>query len=113
MTDLAAYQGTVLYKLILIYLLNLADWLCTAVLLHTGGFFEANPLMNVFIGEPAAAAVLKGLLPALVILGLSRLLGRLDSGGLQQVDRCAAFVLTLYFMLCTAHLMNFVILFLR
>ena len=34
------------HKLFFLYLLNLADWLCTEALLATGKFFEANPIMR-------------------------------------------------------------------
>ena len=48
-------------KLFFLYLLNLVDWICTEVLLSTGRFVEANPIMN---------PVLRGFLPTLLLKGL-------------------------------------------
>ena len=48
----------------LIYLMNVVDWVCTLSLLRTGRFYEANPLMQSYIGSPTFGFVIKVLFPA-------------------------------------------------
>ncbi len=99
-------------KLYLIYALNVADWICTSVLLRAGGFYEANPLMRSVAGDASWSFLLKCIAPILLTAGLFRLIGRLDREGLMHVDRFISFVLVFYLALCLNHIANFVMLFL-
>ena len=51
------------HKLFFLYGLNLADWLCTAALLATGRFYEANPLMSRILPHFLPTLLLKGVIP--------------------------------------------------
>ena len=97
-------------KLSLLYSLNIADWVCTVILLRSGRFYEANPLMNAVIGNLPLSFVVKCIVPVLLIWLIVRMLRRLDREGLKKVDRFIAFVLVLYTALCIDHIVNFLIL---
>ena len=96
-------------KLCLIYALNIADWICTVTLLRIGGFYEANPLMRPLIGEPLSGLIVKGLLPAVLLVLVSRLSRRLETWESLLLNRFISFVLALYSVLCTVHIMNFIV----
>ena len=53
-------------KLIIIYILNVLDIFLTLVLIRTGYFMEANPLMALLIDDSFFAIALKSFLPALL-----------------------------------------------
>ncbi|MBQ6336775.1 MAG: hypothetical protein IJI50_06050 [Ruminococcus sp.] len=99
--------------LLLIYALNVADWICTVVLLRGGGFFEANPLMRGIVGDISAGFAVKCLLPLLLILVLARLFSTLNEPELHGTERVVKAVFGFYLFLCVNHIANFVILFLR
>ena len=100
-------------KLYIIYIMNVADWVCTVVLLRSGGFFEANPLAAGFVGDLSLGFVMKCVVSAGIIWLLMRLVGLLSDDGLRTADRFISFGVGFYFLLCSVHIVNFVILFLR
>ena len=53
-------------RLIILYFLNIADYFFTIVLISSGLFVEANPIMNLFISG-AEGFVLKCVLPLLLV----------------------------------------------
>lgn len=55
-------------KLFFLYALNLVDWLCTEVLLGTGRFVEANPVMNPVMRSFLPTLLIKGVLPLALCL---------------------------------------------
>ena len=110
MTFRTAY---IIRKLYLIFLLNIADWICTVTLLGSGGFYEANPLMRPVIGNIAFGILFKGILPAGLVIMISRVLRRMDVGGLRRSDCFISFALTYYLGLCVIHIANFLLLFLK
>lgn len=55
-------------RLFFLYGLNLTDWVCTGVLLSTGRFFEANPLMSPVVGSFWQTFLIKVVLPLLLVL---------------------------------------------
>ena len=99
------------HKLFVLYLLNLADWLCTEALLATGKFFEANPIMRPVLSGFLPTLLLKGLLP----LGLSLLCALLHR--LSRVDdsRFSSALLNtgivVYSLVNLWHIVNFLLLF--
>ena len=95
-------------KLCLIYSLNIADWICTVTLLSSGGFFEANPLMRPVLGDVSLGFLVKGILPAFLLLFVGHMAGSLGKGA-RWVDRCAGWVLALYTALCAVHIVNFAV----
>lgn len=55
-------------KLMFLYLLNVVDWFCTQVLIDTGYFHEANPLMIWIMDYPIVGFFVKCLLPLALII---------------------------------------------
>lgn len=55
-------------KLMFLYLLNVVDWFCTQVLIDTGYFHEANPLMIWIMDYPIVVFFVKCLLPLALII---------------------------------------------
>ena len=76
------------------------------MLLHTGGFYEANPLMRPVMENPLLGLAVKGVLPAVLLLLVRRMLRELGERELARVDRCASFVVALYTALCLVHIVN-------
>ena len=68
-TSAARKSGFSFYqRLFFLYGLNLTDWLCTGVLLSTGRFYEANPLMSPVVGSFGQTLLIKGVLPLFMVL---------------------------------------------
>lgn len=100
-------------KLILIYLLNVSDWVCTVALLHTGLFYEANPLAQQFIGSIPLGLLIKCVLPAAAITVVAVLLRYLNAKELSSADNIIAFVLVFYLFISVDHIINFTVLILQ
>ena len=105
-------QYSIKRKLYLLYSLNAADWICTAVLLRSGRFFEVNPLTRLFIDNTSAGFAIKCIIPAALITLTVRACDRLSSDDLRRVDMFASFALVFYTVLGIDHIVNFAILFL-
>ena len=108
---ISALKSSLRHKLFLIYALNLADWLCTALLLRSGRFYEANPLARLFIHSLPLSCALKLVFPAVVIAVVLRLSRQLDEPQLRRVEMFVCFSLTFYTALCIDHIVNFALLF--
>ena len=93
-------------KLLLIYALNVADWICTVILLHTERFCEANPLMRPFLTNIPSGFLLKCLFPAAAILAIRFTLRQLDPDELRIADRFIAFALVFYAAIGVDHIIN-------
>ena len=104
-------KSTLKQKLYLLYSLNAADWICTAALLRSGRFFEANPLAGTFIWNTSAGFAIKCVIPAAVITLIVRAIRGLEPDDLRLVDMFASFALVFYTALCIDHIINFSILF--
>ncbi len=50
-------------KLFFLYFLNVCDWFCTQVLIDTGYFHEANPIMGWIMDYPIVGFFVKCILP--------------------------------------------------
>jgi hypothetical protein len=98
-------------KLCLLHSMNTADWICTAVLLRTGRFFEANPLSALFIGDISAGFIIKCIVPSAAILLIARAAAMLDADGLRTADRWICFGLAFYTAVSVDHVVNFILLF--
>lgn len=98
-------------KLGLLYLLNLIDWICTEVLLGSGKFVEANPLMQPVLSGFTSTLLLKGALP-LVLVALCALLYKLSG---EHENRFANILLNIgivaYSLVNLWHIFNFILLF--
>lgn len=56
------------YKLSLLYLFNVLDYIFTILLIRTGLFIEANPFMINIINNPSQSILLKICLPAILLV---------------------------------------------
>ena len=113
MVELTNAKLSLKIKLYLLYSLNAADWICTAVLLRSGLFFEANPLTRTFIDNTSAGFAIKCIAPAALITLIARASDILDINDLRRVGLFAAFALIFYTALGVSHIINFAILFLE
>ena len=93
----------------MLYALNIADWVCTVALLRTGSFYEANPLMRPLIAQPLSGLLVKCLLPAILVLSVSRMMRGLGEREQGLVDRFICFALALYCALCMIHILSFAV----
>ena len=100
-------------KLLLVFALNLVDWLCTVVLLGTGLFQEANPLMREIIGNLPQGFFAKCLFPAAAIFAVMVMLRWMEVKELRIADRFISFVLVFYLAIDLDHILNFLLLFFR
>ena len=55
------------YKLSLLYLLNVSDIIFTLLLINSGYYIEANPIMATILNQPVKLFLVKILLPALLL----------------------------------------------
>ena len=94
----------------LVYSMNVADWICTVVLLHSGRFYEANPLMQQIIDSLPQGFLFKCLFPALIIFVLIFTMRLLDQCELAVADRFISFVLVFYVAINIDHVINFLLL---
>ena len=98
-------------KLFFLYFLNLIDWICTEVLLMTGKFFEANPIMQTVLENFWSTVLIKGLLPlALIIVCciIYKFAGEIDSPITNILINIG---IVAYALLNAWHILNFVLLF--
>lgn len=63
----AKYLYNIKRKLMLVYILNFTDYIATKILLSTGLFFEGNFFMRNIISENFMSALIKLLLPLLLL----------------------------------------------
>ena len=98
-------------KLYLLYMMNVSDWICTAVLLRSGRFSEANPLAVGVMNSLSLGFLIKVMLSAAVIWLVYRLIERLDDSGLATADSAVSFTLVIYSSIHIVHAVNFLILF--
>lgn len=102
-------RSSIRVKLCLLYLMNVADWICTVVLTRAGGYAEANPLMAPVIGELSWSFVLKCVLPAAALYLIDRLCLTLPDGDLRAADRWVCFAAVFYTAILLDHTINFII----
>ena len=108
--ELSIKRSKLFRKLALIYLLNIVDWACTVILLNTGRYFEANPLMRQFIGSLPGGFFTKCLLPAFAVSAVIFALRMLDRRDLFVADQFISFVLVFYTAVNLDHVINFLLL---
>ena len=102
-------RTSLLRKLYLLYALNVADWLCTVTLLHTGDFYEANPLMSHVVGSIPLGFLFKCVLPAVLMAAVFLLSGKLNRGERVWVDSFVSFVVVVYTAICVVHIIDFIL----
>lgn len=99
------------FKLLMLYLLNVSDWLCTEALLSSGRFYEANPIMQSVVGDFWLTLLVKGILPLILVL-LCAVIFKLAGS---EEGRFAGVIVNIgiiaYSLLNVWHIANFVLLF--
>lgn len=99
------------FKLLMLYLLNVSDWICTEVLISSGRFYEANPIMQPVVDSFWLTLLVKGILPLVLVL-LCAFIFRL--AGCEE-NRFASWIINFaiiaYSLLNIWHIANFVLLF--
>lgn len=98
-------------RLTLLYVLNLADWLCTEALLSSGRFVEANPVMRPVMGQFPMTLLIKVALPLFLVLLCAliyRLAGEIES---KFANAMLLIGLVAYSLVNLWHIFNFVLLF--
>ncbi len=99
-------------KLFFLYLLNISDWFCTQVLIDTGYFHEANPLMNWIMDYPLVGFFVKCILP----LALSIIIWLFYKIFKIQQNKFTNFIIytgvIIYSTVILVHIVNFLLLFL-
>lgn len=98
-------------RLGLLYLLNLIDWICTEVLIGSGRFTEANPIMQPVLNGFGTTLLIKGVIPlALIILCgvLFKLTGETEN---KVANVLITIGIVAYSLVNLWHIFNFVLLF--
>ena len=98
-------------KLYLSYSLNIIDWVCTLLLLSTGGFYEANPVARLFINSLSLGFLIKCAVPLLVVVTVCWALTKLSFEDLATADSFVCFLLVFYLAINLDHIVNFILLF--
>ena len=99
------------YKLFLLYLLNIIDWLCTETLLQSGRFTEINPLMKPFVGGFWSVVIIKGIVPLALVIFCAVVYKLSGSPKSSLVNSILKFWIFIYFAIILWHIFNFVLLF--
>lgn len=93
-------------RLILLFALNVSDWICTLALLSTGMFAEANPLMRSVMESPLLGFFIKALLPfSLIMYALSKLKNAepkqvLISNNIALIGVAVYVIVNIYHLIC-------------
>ncbi len=98
-------------KLFFLYFLNVADWFCTQVLIDTGYFQEANPIMAWIMDYPLVGFFVKCILP----LALSIFIWLFFKIFKLEQNRFTNFIIysgvVIYTAVIIVHIINFTILY--
>jgi hypothetical protein len=98
-------------KLFFLYFLNVSDWFCTQVLIDTGYFHEANPIMGWIMDYPLVGFFVKCILP----LALSIIIWLFYRIFKMEQNKFTNFIIytgvVIYSAVILIHIVNFVLLF--
>lgn len=98
-------------KIFFLYFLNLIDWLCTEVLLSSGNFYEANPIMQPILTGFWQTLLIKGALPLVLIL-ICCLIFRISGEEQSMATNILLYIgIISYTLINLWHICNFVLLF--
>ncbi|GLC28876.1 DUF5658 family protein [Clostridium omnivorum] len=90
-------------KLVILYILNITDLFFTNLLLQTGMFFEANKIMNLVINDTLTSALIKIVLPLILIIVLRYRMRGASSEQLIKGNILINIVLIFYVIVNTFH----------
>ena len=97
-------------KFILLYILNVTDFIFTILLLSTGFYMEANTLMARVLESPAASFALKLVLPAVLFMFVHYRMRKATSQQLKQSNFLINGATLLYVLINISHLVWIVML---
>lgn len=98
-------------KIWFLYFLNLVDWICTEVLLASGHFSEANPIMRPVLGSFLPTLLIKGALPLGLIVLCIFVYRAAGIGYSRLADVLLNIGIIMYALVNLWHILNFVLLF--
>lgn len=95
-------------KLFFLYFLNVCDWFCTQVLIDTGRFHEANPVMAWIMDYPIVGFFVKCVLPLAlsIIIWLFYKVFKLSQSRFTNIVIYSGVVL--YSAVIIVHIINFI-----
>ncbi len=98
-------------KLMFLYFMNVVDWFCTQVLIDSGYFHEANPIMSWIMQYPIVGFFIKCVLP----LALSIIIWLLYKIFKLEQSRVTDFIIysgvAIYSVVIVVHIINFLYLY--
>ena len=97
-------------KLILLYLLNVTDIICTLLLLKTGFFAEANIFMAKVVERPLLSLCLKVALPAILLQHLYHMIRSSEEDALRVSNIAINVSLSVYVLVNISHLIWIILL---
>lgn len=98
-------------KLFFLYFLNLIDWICTEVLIASGKFYEANPLMQSVLTGFWITIFVKGILPLILVIGCAVIFKVTNSKQSFMTNLLLYIGIIAYACVNLWHIFNFVLLF--
>lgn len=98
-------------RLGLLYFLNLIDWLCTEVLIGSGKFTEANPVMQPVLNGFVSTLIIKGVLPLVLIVVCAALFRVCGESENKIANIIISIGIIAYSLVNLWHILNFVLLF--
>lgn len=100
-------------KLFFLYILNIADWICTEALIGSGYFYEANPIMQPVLQNFWSTILIKGVLPLALILICCAVFKWAGADESRFTDIIINIGISAYALVNLWHILNFVLLFLH
>lgn len=98
-------------KLLLLFFLNISDYLCTITIIQYNGFKEINPIMIYLLEKPMFCFVIKCVLP-LLLVGYIFYAIKNASDNLIFIVNIVMFVVVVFYLLINImHIINFIVLF--
>jgi len=91
-------------KFLLLYFLNCTDIIFTIMLLDTGYFMEANPLMQPFIENILLSLGIKLIIPALLLISLYHRIQNATFEQLKKSNKIIIFSLSIYTLVNLSHI---------
>lgn len=91
-------------KMVFVYILNVTDIIFTLILCGTGACIEANPFAALFVGNTAAALIVKSLVPAALLAYLYLRLRKASDNQRRKANASIAVLLAAYALINISHL---------
>ncbi len=92
-------------RLLMLYALNVTDWIFTLILVNTGYFYEANLFMNYAISNIWLGALLKCIVPLLLILCVNNRMTSANKKQLSIAKKLINVIILYYIIINSSHIM--------